>query len=590
MRHWFLLVCCLLVLHTVSATHIVGGSIFYSCVNNQTHLYNITLEVLRDCYNGAPDAYFDMPASIGIFNENNQLVTELRPEPFGYELLSVLDSNSICQFPENVCVERALYEAEVTLPPIPGGYTVVYMRCCRSGIIQNLVDPLNTGMTFMTHIDPQIENSAPRFNSPFPFAVATNTAFVYDASAFDVDGDSLVYVLATPFVGADIIMNRPQPPYAPPYEQAIWRSPFTVDNMMGGNFPLTLDRKTGRMIAIPTNVGVFQIAYEVKEYRQGNYIGSTFREFAFVVAASVPGETYEITGRIVGEPGDILNEGKVQLLQRIIANDSFVVLAETDIQPDASYAFNAVPPGAFYLKAILNPSNPDFDAYIPTYYAPIHGSPFWYQSEPLKQCDTSNLYRDIYMVHSSPNPGPNILDGTVLRAGRSFEPVPGLDLVLIDHSFFYYEHQTTDENGYFKFEGLGDNAYHVYVDQINSTVLNNNPPGIDLNANRTITLFLYSDSLSLEEPTAVQGIDIFTVALINVFPNPTRDVMKIAATDLAGVTIAYEITNLHGQTLKTGTLVDNATSTITMQDWPSGLYTIKASNGKATQVLLFLKE
>ena len=53
------------------ATHIVGGELNYECLGNDT--YEISLTVFRDCFNGNPNAYFDDPASIGIFDVNNNL-------------------------------------------------------------------------------------------------------------------------------------------------------------------------------------------------------------------------------------------------------------------------------------------------------------------------------------------------------------------------------------------------------------------------------------------------------------------------------------------------------------------------------------
>jgi len=49
-----------------NATHIVGGDMTYRCIGNDN--YEITLTVRRDCFNADPEALFDAPATLGIFD------------------------------------------------------------------------------------------------------------------------------------------------------------------------------------------------------------------------------------------------------------------------------------------------------------------------------------------------------------------------------------------------------------------------------------------------------------------------------------------------------------------------------------------
>ena len=57
-----------MVTFTSRATHIVGGELNYHYLGN--NIYQISLTVYRDCYNGVPP--FDNPASVGIFNALTQ--------------------------------------------------------------------------------------------------------------------------------------------------------------------------------------------------------------------------------------------------------------------------------------------------------------------------------------------------------------------------------------------------------------------------------------------------------------------------------------------------------------------------------------
>ena len=74
------LMCGLFCFLEASATHIVGGELNYKYLGSNN--YEIRLTVYRDCYVGVPP--FDNPASVGIFNSNNQLLQTLEMTFSGY--------------------------------------------------------------------------------------------------------------------------------------------------------------------------------------------------------------------------------------------------------------------------------------------------------------------------------------------------------------------------------------------------------------------------------------------------------------------------------------------------------------------------
>src|SRR3989337_4114055 len=132
MKPLYILSLCLLTCHTLSATHIIGGSISYTHLGS--NIYRIRLEVLRDCLNGAPEAPFDNPASIGVVRDGG-LLHDLRIDFSGSDTLSINTTSSSCIVNATVCVEKAVYETEVYLPSTAGVLTLTYQRCCRSQIL-----------------------------------------------------------------------------------------------------------------------------------------------------------------------------------------------------------------------------------------------------------------------------------------------------------------------------------------------------------------------------------------------------------------------------------------------------------------------
>lgn len=302
------LACCtvlLLSLGTSHATHIVGGEMNYKCLGNNQ--YEIVMTVFRDCENGIPN--FDDPASIGFFDENDNLISTVA-------IMGVLDINyieddtldptlfdSCLVVPPNVCVDRTTYVDTVSLPFISGGYNVVYQRCCRNYSILNIVDPESTGATYGIQITEQAMlecNSNAVFKKWPPNYICVNEPILFDHSALDAEGDSLVYKLCAPFHGAerdacvqpnqivpchDVLQPcgpRPCPPFNPPFNDVVWIAPYSIDDMMGG-VPLAIDPVTGLLTGTPNTIGQFVVGICVEEYRDGALISETKRDFQYNV-------------------------------------------------------------------------------------------------------------------------------------------------------------------------------------------------------------------------------------------------------------------------------------------------------------------
>ncbi|KAA3630790.1 MAG: hypothetical protein DWQ02_17430 [Bacteroidetes bacterium] len=270
------------------ATHIVGGEMNYTCLGNNE--YEITLTIFRDCFYGNPNAWFDNPASIGVFDVNNELLQEIQIPLMNNDTLQPTLSGDCFVVPPDVCVHTTTYTAIVNLPPIIGGYQLAYQRCCRNQTIANIVDPLGTGATYGLTISEQalLEcNSSPQFVAWPPLYICVDEPIVFDQSAVDADGDSIVYKLCAPLQGADANIPQPQPPNAPPYDPVTWIDPpYGVDNMLNGvpgGEPLEIDPVTGLLTGLPNTVGQFVVGICIEEYRDGVLISTTRRDFQYNV-------------------------------------------------------------------------------------------------------------------------------------------------------------------------------------------------------------------------------------------------------------------------------------------------------------------
>ncbi|MFN0034910.1 MAG: gliding motility-associated C-terminal domain-containing protein [Saprospiraceae bacterium] len=269
------------------ATHIVGGEITYRCLGNDS--YEITLTVYRDCYNGVPN--FDNPATVGIYEKGADSVLvkklSLPYNAFSNDTLPIVLNNPCLTVPPDVCVHKATYRTITTLPFNPNGYIIVYQRCCRNKLIRNLPDPLNTGISFVTEISAQSQmlcNRGATFDNWPPVAICVHQPIDFDHSASDADGDSLAYRLCTPFNGPDSLRPAPNPPFAPPYIELLWRDPpYNLSNILGGD-PLTIDAYSGFMTGVPNIIGNFVVGVCVDEFRAGALLSTTRRDFQYNVA------------------------------------------------------------------------------------------------------------------------------------------------------------------------------------------------------------------------------------------------------------------------------------------------------------------
>ncbi len=273
-----------------NATHIVGGNITYRCLGNNQ--YEIRLSLRRDCLLGADDAQFDNPASIGFFD-----ATTNQPLIFagfgGQLLMNFNEDDTLNDIFESdcgvigapVCVHQTTYVDTIFLPFWANGYKMVYQRCCRNSSVNNILNPVNTGMTLETNMSGAAQlvcKSSPKLLSYPPIYICVNKEIDFIPEHEDIDGDSVGFSLATPWGGGDIINNRPQPPAGPPYDPISWRPPYSLTNIMGG-VPLAIDPITGRVTGKPNTIGQFVLTIVITSYRNGVPLAYTRVDFQYNV-------------------------------------------------------------------------------------------------------------------------------------------------------------------------------------------------------------------------------------------------------------------------------------------------------------------
>jgi gliding motility-associated-like protein len=264
------------------ASHIIGGEIYYDSLGNNK--YKITFEIYRDC-NSTTD--YDNPLEYTIFNANGSIFDTISVYIFSRNILPIIYDDPCVTPPNDICVERAIYIDTVTLLFNPNGYYITYQRCCWTSIIDNIVDPSNNGITLTTTIPGSslvpVHNQGARFNNYPPLVLCSNNTLNFDHSAFDPDGDSLVYSLVDPLLGGSSVNIIPNPETTAPYTPVSWNPTFSTIQPFGSGSTVTINPNTGMMSFTPNLIGSYVAGVEVKEYRNGILINSKIRTFGYRV-------------------------------------------------------------------------------------------------------------------------------------------------------------------------------------------------------------------------------------------------------------------------------------------------------------------
>ena len=272
-------------LTNVSATHIVGADMTFTC--NAKEWYEIHLTVRRDCINGDSEADFDDPAYVGIFDAFGTPLNWLGSlGAVKMELLSVNDVpggiDECTPGGTAICVSEATYLGKVFLPFREKGYILGYQRCCRNVTLNNIINPLETGNTSFVCITEEsmnVCNSSPSYDAWPELFTCVGEPLSIDASGTDPDGDQLTYELYVPHRGASLATPQPIPPAGPPYDEVEYAPGFSLDNVLGSGEPLRIDPNTGLITAVPGAVGQFLVGVLMTESRNGVPYSKTRRNF-----------------------------------------------------------------------------------------------------------------------------------------------------------------------------------------------------------------------------------------------------------------------------------------------------------------------
>lgn len=276
-----LLFCC----EVAFATHIIGGNL--RTVQNGSNDFTVSLNLYRDCAPGnAPvDASYTLLV-LDAVTLNPVFNTLLIPNS-----RDTVELSTLCFIPRNLCIEEYVFTADINLADNPNGYLLFTQTCCRNGIINNISNPGSAGIVWSMEIpDPALAggNNSPNLRIyPSDGFLCANYELTIDFSATDTDGDSLSYRLVEPYDNTQ--------PLAPPFPTVNWLFGYSAQTPITGIPGLTIDVETGIATCKANQFGIYVLAYEVQEFRNGRLIGSVRRD----IQVQVLGCTIDIPPTII---------------------------------------------------------------------------------------------------------------------------------------------------------------------------------------------------------------------------------------------------------------------------------------------------
>lgn len=371
MRFATALACSVLLPAAASATHLIGGELFYEDLGNDT--YQVTLKMWRDCGPGNTNQTgFDATAEIAAYNANGAYYTS------GFFSLGTVTnvpvqlSNPCLTPPASICVEEAFYTGTMFLPSGTGGYTLSFQRCCRSPVVINLFDPASQGLTCtvtIPDVDVSGPNSSPNFIAYPPIALCASQPMAFSNAAADPDGDVLLYELCAPLTGGSQFDPLPSPPLGPPFSPVTWMPGYSVANMIDASPPLAIDANTGQVTLTPTLIGSFAVGVRVKEFRNGVQLSEVIRDFRFdVVPCAVT-----VLSSIADQTANTLCTGLTLAFENNSVNSDFyhwdfgVSGTASDTSNDIEPTFTFPTAGTYTVSLIANPGWPCADTSVNTF-------------------------------------------------------------------------------------------------------------------------------------------------------------------------------------------------------------------------------
>ncbi|MEO0900424.1 MAG: SprB repeat-containing protein, partial [Bacteroidota bacterium] len=268
---------------SAQASHIVGNRVSYECIGGNT--YRFTFTDYWDCSGFATGPF--VPIGNGNSPYYGYYYGTLTFDSLGcggtatpvnntWTNVSWTDVTKLCPSLTNSCqtgnnsnikgfAEGTYFKDYILSPGNCQEVKMSFSSCCRNSGITNLGGSFGSFHNEITiNLDSSgCSNSSPQFLYDPQIYVCNSDTVTIDMTAFDPDGDSLVYAFEVPLLEAD----SPQ----------TYNIGYSLQQPMGLNWDVSLDSENGGITVIGNNASpeVAVISVAVKEFRNGVLLGKS---------------------------------------------------------------------------------------------------------------------------------------------------------------------------------------------------------------------------------------------------------------------------------------------------------------------------
>ena len=264
---WMVTCILMLIMQSAFATHSAGADIKYKYLSGNQ--YEVTVTFYRDCGGVAEPNSVTVNCKSQNGNFNFNVSANKISGANGQEITFPCSTTSTtCNGGVATGIKKWTYSTVVTLPSQQSDWTFSYSICCRNCSITTINSPCSSNSVLYVEAKLNnllsINNSSPDFtNSPVAF-VCLGQNFNYNHGVVEPDGDSLFYELITPKTGSNSTVT-----FIPP---------SSVINPISSSTPFALNSMNGDINFTPNQMQIGVMAIRVKEYRNGQFIGSVIRD------------------------------------------------------------------------------------------------------------------------------------------------------------------------------------------------------------------------------------------------------------------------------------------------------------------------
>ncbi len=277
------------------ANHIIGGDVSMRAIGTTPGLFTLSLNQYWDATKTSVGNQ-DPTVTLLVYRKNNPVLIE-RLTLLLREVVPLTFGNAACASLRQLSFTQGRYYADyqfdTRLYTDPGGYYMVWERCCRNDALTNVDSFIANGVAMAFYFEfpamlkngTDFYNSSPNFRLPNGDYICLNKSFTFDAGATDTDGDQLRYSLVTPLNGytsrtsPTVTDEGPRNTYPP----INWKQGYSLSSIIPGNPSLSIDPSTGVLRVRATEEGLYLFTVQCEEFRNGVRIGVVRRDFQLPV-------------------------------------------------------------------------------------------------------------------------------------------------------------------------------------------------------------------------------------------------------------------------------------------------------------------